>query len=89
MLFIIFGVTILAFCIILVLSHQRIIFLLPSSSEENFSLYLLSGSNIHALNCPLATTYIFPFTTLEALSSYMEVKYSVLRVAQKLNAEEM
>lgn len=87
MLFIIFGVTILALCVILVLSHQRIIFLL--SSEENFSLYLLSGSNIHAFNCPLATTYIFPFTTLEALSSYVEVKYSVLRVAQKLNAEEM
>lgn len=63
------------------------IFLLPLSSEEGFSLHLLSGSNTCALNCPLATTYIFPFTALEVLSSYMEVKYSVLRVAQKFNVK--
>lgn len=87
MFFIIFGVTLLAVCVVLLLFHQRIIFFLPLCSGENFSLHLLSGSNVWALNGAFATTYIFPFTTLKALSGWMEVKYYVLEVGQKLNTK--
>lgn len=83
MFIVVFGVTLSAHCVILLLSHQRIIFFLPLSSGENFSLHLLSVFNICALNSAFATTYIFPFPTLKALSSWMEVKYCVLEVGQK------
>lgn len=86
MFFIIFGVNFELLCNSTAVPIKNY-FLLSLSSGENFSLHLLSGSNICALNFAFATTYIFPFTALKALSSWMEVKYYVLEVRQKLNTK--